>query len=75
MSGVGPFGTTQKLRVRVASYPCRYCRTAWVYEASYSVTHSGGRPVGTALEKLVKMCLTNTAGLIKSRVVYTHFDI
>ena len=39
------------------------------------VTHSGGRPVGTALEKLVKMCLTNTAGLIKSRVVYTHFDI
>ena len=46
-----------------------------VYEASYSVTHSGGRPVGTALEKLVKMCLTNTAGLIKSRVVYTHFDI
>ena len=45
------------------------------YEVSYSVTHSGGRPVGTALEKLVKMCLTNTAGLIKSRVVYTHFDI
>ena len=44
-------------------------------EWPYSVTHSGGRPVGTALEKLVKMCLTNTAGLIKSRVVYTHFDI
>ena len=69
MSGVGPL-VPRKLQVRVAMQALPNSLGTRLY--SYSVTHSGGRPVGTALEKLVKMCLTNTAGLIKSRVVYWH---